>query len=344
MILTWCRVTVLWRKFRVRSWIRVQWYDKERSIQSRRRGPRLKGCDRGCSCSYATCYRSTASEAIEICTWLYHSGIGAEFNILNISQCIPNIFKTWLDADRWRIAMLALVETSVPGPCLVALPAKKHTKKQRVETLANSSPMFSYCLILSRCASLWFFCFFQCSSSLLGSRKLRNNADLFRSCKAMIKFRSVAPFLRQHRQAQPRRLLQFIMSPRHLRRLSNTVPIPFEAWTCMLSLHIDDWHFTLTLSVIWACQWWLVCTWGVCPAGSWVVRAVMIVFNLQQPWITPSIFENTNNSDIVDEYTFGQMQDPDEALQVLQSHWATWITEDDFQAISAAGLNHVRWL
>lgn len=68
----------------------------------------------------------------------------------------------------------------------------------------------------------------------------------------------------------------------------------------------------------------------------------MIVFNLQQPWITPSIFENTNNSDIVDEYTFGQMQDPDEALQVLQSHWATWITEDDFQAISAAGLNHVR--
>lgn len=62
-----------------------------------------------------------------------------------------------------------------------------------------------------------------------------------------------------------------------------------------------------------------------------------------KPWITPSIFANTNNSDIVDEYTFGQMQDPTVALDVLEHHWNTWITEDDFAAISAAGLNHVRY-
>ncbi|KAJ7035033.1 glycoside hydrolase family 5 protein [Mycena alexandri] len=61
-----------------------------------------------------------------------------------------------------------------------------------------------------------------------------------------------------------------------------------------------------------------------------------------QPWITPSIFQNTGNENIVDEFTFGSMQDPSTALSVLQNHWATWITEEDFAAIAAAGLNHVR--
>ncbi|KAF7330553.1 Glycoside hydrolase family 5 protein [Mycena venus] len=61
-----------------------------------------------------------------------------------------------------------------------------------------------------------------------------------------------------------------------------------------------------------------------------------------EPWITPSIFQNTGNNAIVDEYTFGSMQDSATALSVLQNHWETWITEDDFAAIAAAGLNHVR--
>jgi glucan 1,3-beta-glucosidase len=38
----------------------------------------------------------------------------------------------------------------------------------------------------------------------------------------------------------------------------------------------------------------------------------------------------------------GQMLDKDVALGILQDHWKTWITEDDFVAIEAAGLNHVR--
>ena len=62
-----------------------------------------------------------------------------------------------------------------------------------------------------------------------------------------------------------------------------------------------------------------------------------------QPWITPSIFENFNNSNIVDEYTLGQNIDYNTALGILTNHWKTWITEDDFKAISAAGLNHVRY-
>ncbi|KAF8896377.1 glycoside hydrolase family 5 protein [Infundibulicybe gibba] len=61
-----------------------------------------------------------------------------------------------------------------------------------------------------------------------------------------------------------------------------------------------------------------------------------------EPWITPSIFQNTNNDAVVDEFTFGAMQDFNTALGVLKKHWQTWITEDDFIAISAAGLNHVR--
>ena len=62
-----------------------------------------------------------------------------------------------------------------------------------------------------------------------------------------------------------------------------------------------------------------------------------------KPWITPSLFESFNNTNIVDEYTLGQNIDHDTALGMLQSHWQTWITEDDFKAISAAGLNHVRY-
>ena len=53
-------------------------------------------------------------------------------------------------------------------------------------------------------------------------------------------------------------------------------------------------------------------------------------------------FESFNNSNVVDEYTLGQNLDYGTALEILQNHWATWITEDDFTAIKAAGLNHVR--
>ncbi|KAF8808719.1 glycoside hydrolase [Phlegmacium glaucopus] len=67
--------------------------------------------------------------------------------------------------------------------------------------------------------------------------------------------------------------------------------------------------------------------------GGWLVL---------EPWITPSIFENTNNDNVLDEFTLGQLVDQKTALTMLEQHWDTWITEDDFKAISAAGLNHVR--
>jgi glucan 1,3-beta-glucosidase len=70
----------------------------------------------------------------------------------------------------------------------------------------------------------------------------------------------------------------------------------------------------------------------------------MCIYDETKPWITPSIFQNTNNDAIIDEYTFGQMQNYTVALNNLQNHWQTWITESDFAAMSAARLNHVRYV
>ena len=56
-----------------------------------------------------------------------------------------------------------------------------------------------------------------------------------------------------------------------------------------------------------------------------------------QPWITPSLFDNTGNANIVDEWTFGALQNRNTAQQTLTNHWNTWITEADFAAIAAAG-------
>ncbi|GLB35841.1 putative glycosyl hydrolase 5 (cellulase A) family protein [Lyophyllum shimeji] len=79
------------------------------------------------------------------------------------------------------------------------------------------------------------------------------------------------------------------------------------------------------------------------PYGSQKVRGVNLGgWLVLEPWITPSLFDNTGDSRIVDEYTFGQYQDPTKAYNTLKNHWDTWITEADFQAIAAAGLNHVR--
>ena len=68
-----------------------------------------------------------------------------------------------------------------------------------------------------------------------------------------------------------------------------------------------------------------------CFDASWGLCAIF------QPWITPSLFDNTNNTDIVDEWTFGQLQDRAVAEKTLKAHWDSWITEADFVAIAAAG-------
>jgi glucan 1,3-beta-glucosidase len=64
--------------------------------------------------------------------------------------------------------------------------------------------------------------------------------------------------------------------------------------------------------------------------GGWLVL---------EPWITPSIFQ-AYGGNIVDEYTLTQQAG--NAESVLQSHWASWATQGDFQKIAGAGMNLVR--
>lgn len=82
--------------------------------------------------------------------------------------------------------------------------------------------------------------------------------------------------------------------------------------------------------------------WGF-PYESQKVRGVNIGgWLVLEPWITPSLFDNTGDSRIIDEYTFGQYQDRNRALATLRAHWDSFITEADFAEIANAGLNHVR--
>ncbi|KAI0275226.1 exo-beta-1,3-glucanase [Gloeopeniophorella convolvens] len=79
------------------------------------------------------------------------------------------------------------------------------------------------------------------------------------------------------------------------------------------------------------------------PYGQEKVRGVNLGgWLVLEPWITPSLFDNTGNPAIVDEWTFGALQDPNQARAALVAHWDSWITEADFGMIAAAGLNHVR--
>ncbi|KAK9451701.1 glycoside hydrolase superfamily [Limtongia smithiae] len=63
-----------------------------------------------------------------------------------------------------------------------------------------------------------------------------------------------------------------------------------------------------------------------------------------EPYINLSLFRQFESSGNipVDEYHFTQYLGQAEALAQLQTHWDTWITQDDFTQMAAAGLNHVR--
>lgn len=60
-----------------------------------------------------------------------------------------------------------------------------------------------------------------------------------------------------------------------------------------------------------------------------------------EPWITPSVFEGAGDK-AVDEWTLCETLGKDEAFRRLSNHWYTFVTEDDFHQMAAAGLNHVR--
>lgn len=69
--------------------------------------------------------------------------------------------------------------------------------------------------------------------------------------------------------------------------------------------------------------------------GGWLVL---------EPWITPSIFQQFDNSrGIVDEYTLTQSLGAEAALNnVLRPHWQKWVQLSDFEKIRDSGFNMVR--
>ncbi|KAI0664584.1 glycoside hydrolase [Cubamyces menziesii] len=69
--------------------------------------------------------------------------------------------------------------------------------------------------------------------------------------------------------------------------------------------------------------------------GGWLVT---------EPFIVPALYEKyVNTSDpAVDEWTLTQKLQADGALDELENHYKTFITEQDFADIAAAGLNFVR--
>ncbi|KAJ7285147.1 exo-beta-1,3-glucanase [Mycena rebaudengoi] len=76
------------------------------------------------------------------------------------------------------------------------------------------------------------------------------------------------------------------------------------------------------------------------PYGSQPVRGVNLGgWLVLERWITPSLFKT--DPKIIDEWTYGQYKTT-ASVSALQNHWKTFIVEDDFKQIAAAGLNHVR--
>jgi len=82
---------------------------------------------------------------------------------------------------------------------------------------------------------------------------------------------------------------------------------------------------------------WLLIEVRYCPSPPLRSCILTSITAVVQPWIKPSLFDNTGNPAIVDEWTFGLLQDRSVAQSKLVEHWNTWITEADFKAIAAAG-------
>ncbi|KAI0477469.1 glycoside hydrolase family 5 protein [Xylariaceae sp. FL0804] len=61
-----------------------------------------------------------------------------------------------------------------------------------------------------------------------------------------------------------------------------------------------------------------------------------------EPFITPSLFDYDSNLGIIDEWTLTSYLGAKTAASTLEKHYATFVTEDTFQEIQAAGLDHVR--
>ncbi|KAI9846558.1 MAG: hypothetical protein M1838_001234 [Thelocarpon superellum] len=78
--------------------------------------------------------------------------------------------------------------------------------------------------------------------------------------------------------------------------------------------------------------------------GTLPIRGVNIGGWLSiEPFITPSLFSSYDSKlEIVDEYTLCQHLGPSAAATTLEKHYATFVNEQTFIDVAAAGLDHVR--
>ncbi|GKT57671.1 beta-glucosidase 6 [Colletotrichum tofieldiae] len=82
-------------------------------------------------------------------------------------------------------------------------------------------------------------------------------------------------------------------------------------------------------------------SWG--SYGSRPARGVNVGgwLNLE-PFITPSLFDYDSRLGIIDEYTLCEHLGTRKTAEVLEKHYATFVTESTFKEIADAGLDHVR--
>ena len=78
--------------------------------------------------------------------------------------------------------------------------------------------------------------------------------------------------------------------------------------------------------------------------GTMPVRGVNIGGWLSiEPWITPSLFSSwTTHDNVIDEYTLSSTLGASKAASTLEKHYSSFVTEQTFKDIQAAGIDHVR--
>ncbi|KAI7816604.1 glycoside hydrolase superfamily [Gamsiella multidivaricata] len=67
--------------------------------------------------------------------------------------------------------------------------------------------------------------------------------------------------------------------------------------------------------------------------GGWLVL---------EPFITPSLFNPYIKQNVTEEYSLTKLLGPEQARELLERHYSTWVTENTFKRIRDLGLNHVR--
>ncbi|KAK5152554.1 hypothetical protein LTR04_006410 [Oleoguttula sp. CCFEE 6159] len=83
---------------------------------------------------------------------------------------------------------------------------------------------------------------------------------------------------------------------------------------------------------------------GVWSYGYMPIRGMNVGGWLSlEPFITPSFFSGYNTHDnVVDEYTLTDKLGPSKAASTLERHYSSFVTEQTFADIQAAGFDHVR--